>query len=283
MNNNKILKDKIEAMKVLDLFHSDKDKVVWEVCRIAARVKEMTVTRIYDITKDLDNLAQRMDRDTPLGVCKFLKYPGNWVFYTMWANSDAFIQYIAEKPLINLLKNLRDRLITITKWWERYSDEIYIKCINEPENKTLPSASDRGELENNYKVASEWLEIIELVDIPEPDKPEGIKSMTHTLPAELNNERARRYFSRAVEAGLMSEQHKWLASQSLLARFCQEMSLKLDLGKGYSSEGQKRLCWKPFEELFNVKAKNLITSLNDIKKTGQNPIGIEKVEAIFKD
>lgn len=178
---------------------------------------------------------------------------------------------------------MRDRLITITKWWERYSDEIYIKCINEPENKTLPSASDRVELENNYKVASEWLEIIGYANISEPDKPEGIKSMTHTLPAELDNEMGRRYLSRAVEAGLMSEQHKWLASQSLLARFCQEMSLKLDLGKGYSSEGQKRLCWKPFEELFNVKAKNLITSLNDIKKTGQNPIGIEKVEAIFKD
>ena len=86
MNNNENLKYKIELRKALDSLDSDKDKVVWEVCRIAARVKEMTVTRIYDITKDLDNLAQRMDRDTPLGVCKFLKYPGNWVFYTMWAN-----------------------------------------------------------------------------------------------------------------------------------------------------------------------------------------------------
>ena len=103
------------------------------------------------------------------------------------------------------------------------------------------------------------------------------------LPSELDTEQARNYFARAIAAGLMSEQYKWLASQSLLACFCREMSVNLDLGKGYSSEGQKRLSWKPFEALFNVKAKNLTTSLNDIKKTGQDPIGIEKVEAIFKD
>ena len=138
----------------------------------------------------------------------------------MWVNSGAFAQYIADKPLINLLKKLRDRLITITKWWERYGDEIYIKCINEPEDKTLPSASDRCELENNYKVASEWLEIIGYANISEPDKPEGIKSMTHTLPAELDNEMGRRYLSRAVEAGLMSEQYKWLASHAKLGYFC---------------------------------------------------------------
>ena len=104
-----------------------------------------------------------------------------------------------------------------------------------------------------------------------------------TIPQELNTDRAKEIFAKAVEAGLMSKDYEWLASQSLLACFCREMSVKLDLGKGYSSEGQKRLSWKPFEALFNVKAKNLTTSLNDIKKTGQDPIGIEKVEAIFKD
>ena len=103
------------------------------------------------------------------------------------------------------------------------------------------------------------------------------------MPAELNTDRAKEIFAKAVEAGLMSKDYEWLASQSLLACFCREMSVKLDLGKGYSSERQKRLSWKPFEALFNVKAKNLTTSLNDIKKTGQDPIGIEKVEAIFKD
>lgn len=279
MNINKVLKVKIEAMKDLDLAHSD--EVVWDRRRNTDKVEKMTTEHIYDITQELGRLAIIMDLDTPLGVCEFLKWTCSSVFYTMWVNSGAFAQYIADKPLINLLKKLRDRLITITKWWERYGDEIYIKCINEPEDKTLPSASDRCELENNYKVASEWLEIIGYANISEPDKPEGIKSMTHTLPAELDNERARRYFSRAVEAGLMSEQFEWKASKALLAYFCHDMSLKLDLGKGYNSNNTKRLCWKPFETLFNQP--NLRASLNSLQQTGSDPIDVEKLNSIFKD
>lgn len=103
------------------------------------------------------------------------------------------------------------------------------------------------------------------------------------LPSELDTEQAREYFARAVAAGLMSEQYKWLASQSLLACFCREMSVNLDLGKGYSSEGQKRLSWKPFEALFGIKKGALRASLNDIQKTGQEPRNIEKVNAIFRD
>lgn len=47
--------------------------------------------------------------------------------------------------------------------------------------------------------------------------------------------------------------------------------------------GQKRLVWKPFEQLFNAKKGSLRASLNDIQKTGQNPIGIEKINAIFQE
>lgn len=61
------------------------------------------------------------------------------------------------------------------------------------------------------------------------------------------------------------------------------MSVKLDLGKGYNSEGQKRLSWKPFEQLFGIKKGALRTSLNDIQKTGQDPIGIEKIDQIIED
>ena len=101
------------------------------------------------------------------------------------------------------------------------------------------------------------------------------------LPTEIDTEQARKYFARAVAAGLMSEQFEWLASQSLLACFCREMSVKLDLGKGYSSEGQKRLCWKLFEDLFNQP--NLRASLNSLQQTGSDPIDVEKLNSIFKD
>lgn len=113
---------------------------------------------------------------------------------------------------------------------------------------------------------------------PQPSTATGRK-----LPSELDTEQARKYFARAVVAGLMSEQYKWRASKRLLACFCREMCIKLDLGKGCNAEGQKRLSWKPFEQLFSIKKGALRASLNDIQKTGQDPIGIEKVNAIFKD
>lgn len=103
------------------------------------------------------------------------------------------------------------------------------------------------------------------------------------MPTELNTDRAKEIFAKVVEAGLMSKDYEWLASKSLLACFCREMSVKLDLGKAYNSDGQKRLVWKPFEQLFNAKKGSLRASLNDIQKTGQNPIGIEKINAIFQE
>ena len=103
------------------------------------------------------------------------------------------------------------------------------------------------------------------------------------MPTELNTDRAKEIFAKAVEAGLMSKDYEWLASKSLLACFCREMSVKLDLGKAYNSDGQKRLVWKPFEQLFNAKKGSLRASFNDIQKTGQNPIGIEKINAIFQE
>lgn len=103
---------------------------------------------------------------------------------------------------------------------------------------------------------------------------------TQPFPTELDNEQAKKYFARAVEAGLMNEQYEWKASKALLSCFCQEMSNKLCLGKGYSN-GQQRISWKPFEKLFGYS--DLRGGLNDIKKTGQDPIGIEKINAIFQE
>ena len=40
------------------------------------------------------------------------------------------------------------------------------------------------------------------------------------LPSEIDTEQARKYFARAVDAGLMSEQYKWLASHAKLGYFC---------------------------------------------------------------
>jgi hypothetical protein len=45
-------------------------------------------------------------------------------------------------------------------------------------------------------------------------------SISRELPSELDTEQARKYFARAVAAGLMSEQFEWLATKAQLGYFC---------------------------------------------------------------
>ncbi|MEE3483870.1 MAG: hypothetical protein VZQ98_06060 [Bacteroidales bacterium] len=122
-------------------------------------------------------------------------------------------------------------------------------------------------------------------DSTEPQQEQTTKgkvSSTPQIPSVLNNDRANKYFAKAMEAGLMNEKFEWQKTKFLLASFCRELSIKLDLGKGRNSNGEKRLCWKPFEQLFNVPNGSLRACLNDIQKTGNSPIGIEKIDAIFE-
>lgn len=108
-------------------------------------------------------------------------------------------------------------------------------------------------------------------------------STEREVPSELDTEQARKYFARAVEAGLMTEQFEWHKSQVLLACFAREMSLKLRLNSAQNSDGTHRTSWRPFEHLFGLKKYALRTSYQDMRKTGQEPIGIEKVDAIFEE
>lgn len=111
----------------------------------------------------------------------------------------------------------------------------------------------------------------------------SIKKAPQQLPNKLNTEQAKIYFSKAVEAGLMTKQYKWQKSQLLLACFAREMSLKLCLNKAQNTDGTYRISWQPFEELFGLKKHVLRTSYNDMQKTGQPPKNIEIVDSIFKD
>lgn len=114
-----------------------------------------------------------------------------------------------------------------------------------------------------------------------PKKEGDDAPMLKEMPRVLDTEPARKYFARAVEAGLMTDDYKWQKSKILLAVFCSKMSNELDLGKGVDTNRMKRISWKPFEMLFEVKG--LRGTLNDMQKTGQSPKGIEKVDGIFKD
>ena len=114
-----------------------------------------------------------------------------------------------------------------------------------------------------------------------PKKEGDDAPMLKEMPRVLDTEQARKYFARAVEAGLMTDDYKWQKSKSLLAVFSSKMSDKLYLGRGIEANGVKRISWQPFEMLFEVTG--LRCTLNDIQKTGKQPKGIEIVDGIFKD
>lgn len=103
------------------------------------------------------------------------------------------------------------------------------------------------------------------------------------IPEEFNTKEAKKYFKRAIKHGLMSSEYVWLKGLQLLALFAREMSLKLDLGKGQSLDGEPRISWKPFEILFRIEKGKLCSNYKDVLKSGNLPKGNEILDLIFKD
>ena len=102
------------------------------------------------------------------------------------------------------------------------------------------------------------------------------------LPKVLQSDDAQKYFSKAIELGLMSESYNWKKGLQLLACFAREMSIHLNMGKGSNSDGTKRISWKPFEILFGIERNKLRLNYNDIQKTGQSPSDIDLVDKVFE-
>lgn len=102
------------------------------------------------------------------------------------------------------------------------------------------------------------------------------------LPKELQSDDAKKFFAKAIDLGLMSESYEWKKGLQLLACFAREMSLHLNMGKGYNADGTKRISWKPFEILFDITRNKLRSNYNDIQKTGQNPSDIDLIDKVFE-
>lgn len=96
------------------------------------------------------------------------------------------------------------------------------------------------------------------------------------LPDKLNTDEAKRYFAKAIELGLMTDNYKWLKGLQMLACFARDFSMKLSLGKG------NRISWKPFESLFGIEPGKLRLNYNDIQKTGQNPSESGLIDKVFE-
>jgi hypothetical protein len=122
---------------------------------------------------------------------------------------------------------------------------------------------------NNEKIASEF----------QPEQQPELTRQAVNLPKELDTNEAKRYFTQAIEKGLMSDEYKWLKSKALLSYFADKASEYLNLGKG-EYDGKTKITWKPFETLFGIKG--LSGAKRDYQKTGNSPEGYRDVDKLFK-
>lgn len=108
-------------------------------------------------------------------------------------------------------------------------------------------------------------------------KPNDGDVAAFTLPTELNTTGAKKLFQKAIKAGLMSETdsgYEWKKTKALCAYFADRASEYLKLQKG-----EKKVSWKPFETLFNIKG--LGGARNDYQKTGNLPLDNNLVDSLF--
>lgn len=95
------------------------------------------------------------------------------------------------------------------------------------------------------------------------------KVASKETPAELNTDRARAIFAKAVEAGLMTEQYKWLKTASLYGYFVDKVSDVLGI-----KDNADRIKWAMFGKIIPNHSKMLNTAkqaINDYKNKGLPP------------
>ena len=113
-------------------------------------------------------------------------------------------------------------------------------------------------------------------------KPATKANSPQTIPQELNTDRARAIFAKAVDAGLMSKDYEWLASKSLYGYFVDMVSKELDI-----TTGAGRIRWVLFKKTI-VNHDTIVSTakqaISDYKnKNLPPPNGDDIVNKIIKE
>ena len=102
------------------------------------------------------------------------------------------------------------------------------------------------------------------------------------MPTELNTDRAKEIFAKAVEAGLMSKDYEWLGTASLYGYFVDRVSKELDI-----TTGAGRIQWALFKKMIVNHDKIVSTAkqaISDYKnKNLPPPNGDDIVDKIIKE
>lgn len=216
-----------------------------------------------------------------------------------WGLLPQYIRWEVEKNLKDIYSEYYGRCFEVWKSNVRYDIELMRKSANEIEAAFIRVMieDESYRIEESSKRLFPYLPedeqrilkqvgdgfIAYLQDrIKELEPNQNQSPSVHQLPDQLNTDEARRYFRKAIDLGLMSEEYKWLKGLQMLACFARDMSLKLNLNKATNCDGTKRISWKPFENFFKVEQGKLRLNYNDIQKTGQNPSEIGLIDKVFE-
>ena len=113
-------------------------------------------------------------------------------------------------------------------------------------------------------------------------KPATKANSPQTIPQELNTDRARAIFAKAVDAGLMSKDYEWLGTASLYGYFVDRVSKELDI-----TTGAGRIRWVLFKKTI-VNHDTIVSTakqaISDYKnKNLPPPNGDDIVDKIIKE
>lgn len=140
----------------------------------------------------------------------------------------AYCKRVSVSPEVKVLMNLLAEVINkygatsgVSPYrYSGYTVNAFADTIREIEETCIYSLDQ--DLANSCKPWLYWL-----YQYFPPQASEGVDELPtvelQELPTELNTEPARKYFARAVEAGLISEQFEWLATKAQLGYFCSKV------------------------------------------------------------
>lgn len=169
---------------------------------------------------------------------------------------------VQDKELKHTLKELANRLAesSILNGIKAKKDLEYIMSVEEAKDDSNPDGKE-DTLQGDANVESDIKD-----DVPQ-------------IPPELNTERGLLVLQEAIENKLCDEHYHWKESKALLAYFAEVANDKLGLSNSMQ-DGEDKISWKPFEQLFHVK--NLKDCRNNYKnKTGKLPNGSDIVDELF--
>ena len=263
--------------ELLEIFWHDKQKIV-DMHQQFSILMEYLEQNKPD--KQIIDLLEHLHTEADWQYSDFLD---EWVLRGFSVSDEQIEALCSKYAYLEFWEEVFDLMISATDF-DRCSLEVYLKIHGE----FSISCIIREIFDYYHKTIIPQKALAALTTLEETEKvTDNQTDQKPQLPPELSTPEATGYFEKAIEAELMDCNYKWLKTKVLLACFVKEMSDKLKLGKGYTSDGVPRVNWKIFENLIKLDGYTPDTlklrgSLNDLQKTGDEPLNINLVNDIFK-